>query len=68
LLACLRRANKRVLYAVVNSHAVDGTSVVVTPWWKAGIYWIDSGIGVITLALAGVYVFFEIKSRKEGAK
>jgi beta-glucosidase len=67
LLAALRQANKRVLYAVVNSHAVDGASVAVTPWWKAAIYWIDGGIGVITLGLAGVYALCLVKSKKEGA-
>ncbi len=67
--AATRVANKRVLYAYCNSHAVDGTSYAVTPWWKTAIYAIDWSIGVITGGIAIAYgtlvVLKHLKSKKE---
>ncbi len=64
--AALREANKRVLYAYVNSHAVDGYSVRVIPWWEAAIYTADGIAAAVTLGVAAVYAVLLIKSRKDG--
>lgn len=62
--AALREANKRVLYAYVNSHAVDGYSIRVIPWWEAAIYAVDCVLAVLTLGAAAVYVATIVKDKK----
>ncbi len=62
-LAALREANKRVLYAIVNSHAVTGKSVAVIPWWLAAIISVDVIIGVFTLAALSMYIVFAVKAK-----
>lgn len=63
-LAALREANKRVLFAIVNSHAVTGTSVAVIPWWLAAIIAVDVVIGVLMLAAIALYAVFVVKDKQ----
>lgn len=62
--AALREANRRVLYAYVNSNAVQGTSVKVLPWWEKAIYAADIVIGVLTVASLGAYVTVTVLSQR----
>lgn len=63
--AALREANKRVLFAYVNSHAVDGYSVKITPWWEAALYALDSVLAALTLGAAAVYAVCLVKNKKK---
>ena len=70
LLAAARQAAKRILYANVNSNAMNGLSknakiIDVIPWWQGTLIGICVGLGVIALGLAAAGVVFTIKQRKE---
>ena len=60
--AALREANKRVLFAYVNSNAVQGTSVSVTPWWESAIYTALGIIGGLTLVSLACCVYVEVRN------
>lgn len=62
--AALREANKRVLYAYVNSHAVEGTSIAVLPWWESAIYTAIGIVAGLTAISLAAYVVFLVKGKK----
>lgn len=73
LLAAARQAAKRMLYANVNSNAMNGISknakiISVIPWWQGTLIGICVGLGVIAAGLAAVSVVFMIKDKKGGAR
>lgn len=63
--AALREANKRVLYAYVNSNAVDGTSITVLPWWEQAIYAAIGVVAGLTALSLAAYVVVTVKSRRD---
>ena len=71
--AAVRQAVHRILYVYVNSLTMNGTSknakiVREYAWWEKAIVGINIGLGVITLASVGTYVFLVIKNRKKEEK
>jgi beta-glucosidase len=65
LAAALRTANKRVLYAYVNSHSVEFHNIAITPWWKAAIYAVDAGLGSFTVVCGGVYISLALRAKRK---
>jgi len=62
----MKEATKHILFAVVNSNAMNGVSanmqvVEVTPWWKTAIVIADVVFGVLA---AGSIVMLVLKLRK----
>ena len=74
LLAAARQAAKRILYANVNSNAMNGVSknakiVGVIPWWQGTLIGISVGLGAIAAALTALAVIFAKKDEKlQGGK
>lgn len=70
LLAAARQAAKRILYANVNSNAMNGISknariVSIIPWWQGTLIGISVGLGVIAAGLTVLGVVFLIKDDKK---
>ncbi|MBQ4426359.1 MAG: glycoside hydrolase family 3 C-terminal domain-containing protein [Oscillospiraceae bacterium] len=66
VVAAMKEATKHILFAVVNSNAMNGVSanmqvVEVTPWWKTAIVIADVVFGVLA---AGSIVMLVLKLRK----
>ncbi|MCQ2776316.1 MAG: glycoside hydrolase family 3 C-terminal domain-containing protein [Bacilli bacterium] len=68
LLACLQRANKYIMYSVSRSWMggieVSDEEMKATPAWKTGVTVTVWAFAALTVVAAGLYVFFEISSRK----
>ena len=70
LLQCLKEANHRYYYAMVNSNLMNGIGsdteiVTVTPWWKTAIIVGDSVLAVLTAACLLMYL---MSMRRSGNK
>ncbi len=71
LLECLKEANHRYYYAMVNSNLMNGINsdteiITITPWWKTALIALDSALGLCTL----ICVVFLVKNlvKKEYAR
>jgi beta-glucosidase len=69
--AATRQAAHRILYAYVNSNAMNGTPMNAKlehglVWWQTTIVWLNVALGVIAAIPTGMYIYFTIKSKKEG--
>ncbi|MDR2620756.1 MAG: hypothetical protein LBC29_06565, partial [Propionibacteriaceae bacterium] len=67
--AGIRRAAHNVVYAVVNSNAMNGISAgarieQITPLWRWGVYGLDAVLGLAALALVGLTTRRLLQSRK----
>ena len=69
LLKDMQRANKYVMFAISRSWmgGVSADDVGQDPWWKVMINVLSISAGTATVALFGLYLFTEIKSKKAPA-
>lgn len=69
MLKHLQRANKNIMYAISRSWmggiriSDDDIQESMNPWWKKTINGTVISSSVISVALFGIYVFFEVKSK-----
>ncbi|MDR0856393.1 MAG: hypothetical protein LBM78_03175, partial [Clostridiales bacterium] len=72
IMTLMRNASKHILYAVVNSHAMNGIGaesqvVGIMPTWQKWLVAADVVLGVLALAGAGYITFKLIKAKKATA-
>ncbi len=65
----LREATKHIIYNVVRTNVMNGTSVTttyrsITPWWQTALYGIDIGVGVIFVGCATMLVLSFVLKRQ----
>ncbi len=71
----LRRAAKRIIYNIVRTNAMNGTSITtryisVTPWWEAtliALEWVFGGIFVVSAGMLVSSIVIPIVQRKKQA-
>ena len=64
LLKDLQRANKYVMYAISRSWmgGIAADNIGQAPWWKITVDALTISAGTVTVALFGLYVFFELQN------
>ncbi|MCD8285610.1 MAG: glycoside hydrolase family 3 C-terminal domain-containing protein [Clostridia bacterium] len=67
----VRTAAKRVIYTVVHTNTMNGTSITmkivpVTPWWQTALLAIDIILGILAVASAAMLIASVILNKRNG--